>query len=268
MARKTVGLALGSGAIRGLVHVGVIRALLKHHIPIDYLAGSSVGAWIAAHYAIYQDLAALEEKTVGFKSDKFKALLDPTLHGGVIRGKKIEQLLYHWLGDVTFSKTKLPLAVLATDLISGKTIVLNEGPIVPAVRASMAIPLMFQPVTYRHYLLVDGGVTNPVPDDVISNMGADIVIGVNLNQALSQQQFNTRDLSFRAVASRIIELTYYNVTEMTTHTADVLIQPSINLFGFKAWKKYFTEDTIVQLVELGEAATLPHIPKIQQLLQR
>lgn len=266
-ARKKVGLALGSGAIRGLAHVGVMKTLLKHNIPIDYLSGTSIGAWIAVFYAVHQDCTALEEKTVGFKKEKFLALWDLQFRGGVIRGQKLEKLLYQWLDNTTFEELEIPTSVIATDLITGQEVCLNTGRVVPAVRASMAIPIMFQPVHYNDMLLVDGGIINPVPDNIVKNMGADVVIAVNLDSYMKDQKITPGYISLKSTASRSLDILRIKLEEYTTKVADVIIEPKVNLFSIDAWNKYFRNQSVANIVQLGEEACEAEIPRIKALLK-
>ena len=180
-SRKKVGLALGSGGVRGLAHIGVLKALLKHNIPIDYLAGSSIGAWVAAHFSLYGDIAKTEDFTVGKKKEKFLSFLEPNMSGGLVKGEKIEMLLDEWLGGSSFSDLKIPLKIVATNIISGQKVIFTEGKLATVVRASMAVPGLFKPVIINNQSLVDGGISDPVPVDLLRESGAEIIIAVNLD---------------------------------------------------------------------------------------
>ncbi|MFA5996057.1 MAG: patatin-like phospholipase family protein [Patescibacteria group bacterium] len=263
--RKTVGLALGGGAMRGLAHVGVIKALLKHGIPIDYLSGTSIGAWVATCFARHQDINELEQKTIGYKKAKLNALFDITLRGGFIRGNKLDKLLKQWFDNVKFEQLQIPTAVVATDLISGQEVQFSSGLVVPAVRASMAIPLVFQPVRYNKQLLVDGGLTNPVPDDVVRAMGADVVIAVNLNSHLKRSNGAVDTVNLKSVAMRSFDIAYHYLTKNTTQHADMVLEPDIDLYWFAGWKRYFTEKNIADLVKTGEVVVDENIAAIKKL---
>lgn len=267
LPRKTVGLALGSGGVRGLAHVGVIKTLLKHNIPIDYIAGSSIGAWVGAHYALFQDIERLEEFTVNKKEEKFRMLLEPSLSGGFIGGDRTRKLLTEWLEDASFEETKIPLAVVATDLLKREPHVYTSAALAPAVHASMAIPGMFKPVTYHGRVLVDGGITNPVPSDVVKKMGADIVIAVNLYRIPenTEEVENPKlTLGFMAVANRSIEIMRYYLAKGSFQSADIIIEPLVEQYA--AWSQYFRTDVGNQIVAIGEAEAETWIPKIKALL--
>lgn len=263
--RKTVGLALGSGGIRGLAHVGVIKTLLKHNIPIDYLAGSSIGAWVGAHYALFQDLPRLEEYTVKKREEKMRMLFEPSLRGGFIGGGRTRELLTEWLEDASFEETKIPLSVIATDLYKRTSVVYNSAALVPAVQASMAIPGMFRPVSYHGRTLVDGGVTDPVPSDVVKQMGADIVIGVNLYRMPEDIEDSPDGLSVLTVTSRTIEIMRYHLAKNGLSSADIVIEPLLEPYA--SWTQYFMKDVGPEIVALGEAETEKIIPQLQALLK-
>lgn len=262
--RATVGLALGSGGIRGLAHIGVIKTLLKHKIPIDYIAGASIGAWVGAHYALFQDIHMLETLTVGSKKEKLAAFFDPSLRGGLIGGAKMNKLLDQWLQGGTFEQAHIPLAVVATDINKRETHVFSKGHIVPAVQASMAIPGVFKPIAYDDRVLVDGGVSNPVPSDVVRAMGADVVIGVNLYRVPEDAVQATVDIGLVDVTRRSMEILRYYLAKHSTVAADVVIEPAVEAYA--GWSKYFTKDIGQEIVGIGEKEAEAHMPSIMKLL--
>ncbi len=265
-ARKTVGLALGSGGVRGLAHVGVIKTLLKYNIPIDFIAGSSIGAWVGAHYALFQDIERLEEFTVNKKEEKLRILLEPSLRGGFIGGVRTRKLLTEWLEDASFEETKIPLSVIATDLYKRESVVFSSAALVPAVQASMAIPGLFKPVSHHGRVLIDGGVTDPVPSDVVKRMGADIVIAVSLDRIPADSEIPNKGLGMLAVANRTIEIMRYYLANNCIHSADLIIEPPVEAHA--GWGQYFRKDVGPQIVALGEAEMEKQIPVLQELLAR
>ncbi len=176
-----IGLALGIGGAKGLAHIGVIKVLEKNNIPINFIAGSSIGALIGAHYAIFKDIKKIEEIVLTTNWRTSFNLFDPTLKGGFIKGNKVEKLMDSWFNGKDFNDIQIPLSVVTTDLITGQEININSGDFLKAVRSSLSVPTIFKPVKYKEHLLVDGGLSNPVPDDLARRMGADIVIVVNLD---------------------------------------------------------------------------------------
>ena len=177
-----IGLALGGGSARGLAHVGVILALEAYNIPIDIIAGTSIGSVIGGLYASGATIEQLEEVALSIKKSKTLFMIDPVFpHSGLISGDRIEKMLNQFsLKDKAFDDLKIPFAAVATDVESGAKVILNQGKVIDAVRASISIPGIFTPVKYQDYYLVDGGVVDPVPVDVAQMMGADIIIAVSL----------------------------------------------------------------------------------------
>jgi len=266
--RKTVGLALGSGGIRGLAHVGVIKALVKNNIPIDYIAGSSIGAWVGAHYALFQDVKLLEEFTVEKQKEKFLCFIEPTMNGGMVKGHKMEKLLKTWLKEKTFADTKIPLKIVATDLITGNSVTLDQGSLAQAVRASMSIPTVFSPVPHDDQLLVDGGVSNPVPDNILREMGADIVISVNLDNYIKNDTFsqNTKK-TLTKTATRSLNIMRYKLSQYSTTNSDIVLEPYTPAIGPWSFKKYFAKKIGANLVKNGEEETEKMIKKIKDLIK-
>jgi NTE family protein len=262
--RKKLGLALGSGAVRGLAHIGVIRTLLRNNIQIDYIAGSSIGSWVGAHYALFQDLPALEEFTVQRKKEKLLSFLEPTFSGGLIVGAKFEKLIQDWLGDAKFSDTKIPFRAVATDLVKGEPVVFNSGPLAPALRASMAVPGVFTPTKMGAMVLVDGGVSNPVPDDVARKMGADVVLAVSLDSFRSSNRFAAGSLPLGLIAKRSMEVMRRQLARFSTHSADIVIEPDVD--HYNSVKDYFMKDTGGKIVELGERAMELMMPQLKKKL--
>ena len=178
------GLALGSGSARGMAHIGVIQVLEAYHIPIDMIAGTSIGSVVGSVYATGASVKQMKESALAMKHKKSFALFDPTIpRSGLIRGNRAEEILNSIaLKDKTFDDLKIPFSAVATDIKTGAKVILNQGSVIKAVRASISIPGIFTPVKYQDYYLVDGGVVDPVPVDVAEKMGADIIIAVSLTQ--------------------------------------------------------------------------------------
>ena len=175
---KRIGLALGGGGGKGTAHIGVLSALEARSFPIDIVVGTSIGAIVGSLYAVGYSAQAIEE---WFKKGATIRILErDTTSSGLIGTGRIESLLHDALGDRTFLDTKLPFAVVAVDLIGGEEVVLQDGGLVEAVMASMAVPGVFPPVRLDDRILIDGGVRNNVPVDVAFRLGADRVVAVDL----------------------------------------------------------------------------------------
>ncbi len=178
MRQAKIGLALSGGGMRGLAHIGVLSVLEEEKIPLDFITGTSMGGIIALLYAAGVPLKRLRE--VGEEVHLLQiATPDPHRHG-LLGHAKMAAYLADLLGrdDLTFEELHLPAAVVATDVETGEMVILNKGPIIPAMMATSAFPLMFAPVRYGGRWLVDGGATNNFPFDLVRAMGADRVIGV------------------------------------------------------------------------------------------
>ncbi|MCK4401777.1 patatin-like phospholipase family protein [bacterium] len=180
---KKIGLALGGGAARGLAHIGVLNALKENNIPIDMIAGTSIGALVGACFAKDGKINTLEEIVLNIDWKQLALLVDPNLallKKGFIHGEKIKELLRSIIGDIEFKDLKIPFRAVATDVTTGEEVVINSGSVAEAVRASISIPVLFTPVKFENKFLVDGGIVNPVPVSIARNMGAEFVIACNV----------------------------------------------------------------------------------------
>jgi len=185
--KPKIGLVLGSGAARGLAHIGVLKVLEKHQIPVDIVTGTSMGAFIGGAYASGIKVSVMEE--ISLKTDwKLTAkMFSPTISfSGLVDGNRIKEFLKSVVGNRNIEELERKFACVATDILTGEEIVIDQGSLIEAIRASISIPVVFTPVYHGNRFLVDGGIVNPVPVDLARIMGADIVIAVNvLPQSLS-----------------------------------------------------------------------------------
>jgi NTE family protein len=183
--RPRVGLVLGSGGARGVVHISVIESLLELGIPIDLIAGSSIGAVVGGVYAS-GGLQAFKKDMAELRRDEILRLFDPVLSlSGLFAARKTMGFLERYIPKTTkIEQCSLPLAVVATDYDLGHPVVFRKGNLLDAIRASMSIPGIFTPARFGASLLIDGGVSDPLPIDVASAMGADLTIAVSLQPAL------------------------------------------------------------------------------------
>ncbi len=175
-----IGLALGSGSARGWSHVGVIRALLRAGIEPDLVCGSSIGALVGAAYAAGQ-MDRLELWVGSLTRQGVMSLIDLKLSSGMIEGRKLVDYFRSHFDDPGIEALPRPFACVATELDTGREVWLRDGPVIDAVRASIALPGLFTPARRDGRLLVDGGLVNPVPVSLCRAMGADVVIAVDLN---------------------------------------------------------------------------------------
>jgi NTE family protein len=187
-----IGLALGSGSARGWAHLGVIRALREAGIEPDVVCGTSAGALVGAAYA-GGDLDGFEDWVRTLRWRDVLSFFDFGLNGGLIKGEKLMGFLAEHFVGRTFSDLNKPFACVATDLVTGREIWLQEGDVVAAVRASIALPGLFAPCLRGEQLLVDGALVNPVPVSLCRAMGADIVIAVDLGSDIVRRHWQPRD---------------------------------------------------------------------------
>ena len=180
-----IGLVLGSGGARGLAHIGILRVLEREKIPIDLIVGTSMGSLIGGIYASGMDAVTMEEIAINISWQQTARFFTPTISkAGLVDGNKIEKLLESFIGKKRIKDLKIPFATVSTDIENGKQAVIKNGKVSRAIRASCSIPGIFTPLKHRNRFLVDGGLVNPVPVDVAREMGADIVIGVNVIPAI------------------------------------------------------------------------------------
>jgi len=174
-----IGLALGSGAARGLAHIGVLKVLEEEGIEIAAIAGTSIGALIGALYAAGVPIADMEEVAESVDWKSIAGLVDPILPtAGLIDGKRISKFFSELLPVRDFAELRLPLAMVTTDVERGEAVIISRGDLLTALRAAIAFPGIFTPVPFGDRFLVDGGLCHPVPADIVRVLGVDKVIGV------------------------------------------------------------------------------------------
>ena len=187
-SRPRLGLALGSGAARGLAHIGVLKVLEEADIPIDIITGTSMGAFIGAMYAAGVPVAQMEQVALEIDWLSMARLLAPVMPtSGLSDGKKLVAFMAELLPARDFKDLRLPLAMTATDINTGEAIIIKQGDLLEALHASLAFPGIFSPVRFGQRFLVDGGLCNPIPVDVARNLGAERVIGICTIPAIVKQ---------------------------------------------------------------------------------
>ncbi|TMV48676.1 cyclic nucleotide-binding domain-containing protein [Paenibacillus mesophilus] len=254
--RPTIGLALGSGSVRGAAHVGIMKVLEEEQIPIDLIAGSSVGAFIGALYAGGQPISAFERV---LPTVRWRQLLDLTLPPkAFVDNRRMIRFLESYIGPAHFEDLPIPFAVTAADAATGEGCILNTGPVSAAVCASTAIPGVMKPVRYNHRLLIDGGVVHPVPVQLAKCMGADIVIAADLGTS----SYAKRDpKNFVVSILNTLEIMSDNILREELQLADVVLNPQLNIQvnTFKSSTAYIRE---------GVRATREMVTAIKRLIHR
>jgi NTE family protein len=252
MAR--IGLALGGGAVRGLAHIGVLEAIERHNLPVDVVTGTSVGSLVGALYCAGFRCARLRELASELAWPRIARLVWP--RRGLITFQPLERYLIRLLGDIHFSDLEIPLAVVATDMESGEPVVLSEGPLAPAVRASCSVPGLVEPRKLNGRLLADGALVNSVPVSLARDLGADYVIGVDI----FQPGFNRRGgpVAYGLEAIEILVQRSGNGSD----TADCLIRPELS--GFTYWRFASREKLIEAGARAAESQLRPELIRAAQ----
>lgn len=225
MKIKKTGLALGGGAVLGAAHVGVLEAIEDLDIEINYIAGTSIGALVAAFYAFGMNLKEIKK----IASDlKWIDITEMSLSRyGLLSNEKLGQLFIDSIGDKNFEDSEIPLAMVATDVASGRKVILDKGSVANAVMASTCIPGIFIPVEINQKLLVDGGIVENVPIATTREMGAEFVIGVDLN---AKNSYSKPD-NILDVIINSLDLLMKQSVKLQTEDADLLISPDLGAFN-------------------------------------
>ncbi len=181
-ANVKIGLALGGGAARGLAHIGVLKAIEESGIDVKYVAGTSMGSLVGAAFANGITADSFQAIALNISKQDVVKLLDPSMfQNGIIKGSNVSEFLQTIYGNSKIEDVELPFAATATDIASGELFVIDSGSVVKAVRSSISIPIVFEAQQYNDVYLVDGGLVDPVPVDVVRSMGSDFIIAVNVN---------------------------------------------------------------------------------------
>lgn len=253
--RPTIGLALGGGFARGLAHIGVLKVFEEESIPIDFVAGTSVGAVIGAAYCSGISAKELEEIAALVRFKTFARWTVSRL--GFASNDRMTGFLEKVINARSFEELKIPLAVAATDFVTGDGVVFRSGPLVDAVRASCAYPGFFLPVSIDGRLLVDGMLSHVVPTRPLREMGADRVIGVYL----SAHWVATRGpRHVFDVIGQCFSIAQQKMCEFWQTAADMVLEPDVTGFTYDAF------DRAPELVRSGEAAARQIVPMLRQLI--
>ncbi len=278
-----IGLALSGGGARGLAHIGVLEVLERKGIPVDLLAGTSMGGVVAAAYAAGVTPEFMKQEALRMTNPRrLLSLADPTLpRRGLFEGQKVIDYLTGHLGECTFDSLRLPLSLIAVNLKSSEAVTLNEGRVTDAVRATIALPGLFKPVEREArgggdaQLLVDGGLLDNLPADVVRQMGADVVIAVDviggnstfsaMVRALRERRYVPGGLAstFEVMLQSLdVMMKEINQRRLVEAAPEIIIRPNIPpdvsvLLGFTR-----ADETIA----IGEQATVEALPEIEKML--
>jgi NTE family protein len=259
--RPKTALVLGGGGARGLAHIGVLKVLRREGVPVDMIVGTSVGALVGALAAAGLPTEEIERLGAdvgwGHLTDLSAAgLVKLLVADELLSTKKMEEYLRRRFGQMTFADLKTPFACVAADLRTGERIVLREGSVALAARASATMPGVFQPVSYRQRWLVDGGIVDNVPTDVAKVLGADVIICVNVPPDLTRNAAT----NVLTTLNQALYIQGQVIADERLALADVLIEPQVrDVNAFELWKSE-------ECMKAGEEAARRALPRLRKSL--
>ena len=286
MGNLLVGLVLGAGGARGLAHIGVIRVLEREGITVDMVAGSSMGALVAAAWASGYSADELEQIAIRVKGMRtFLRLLNPMFPGaGIVRGLSVYRFLDSIMDGVTFDDTMMPVKIVACDLHTMEEVVFERGKLVDAIRASISIPGIFRPVKHKGRTLIDGGLASPVPVNLMLRSGVSRIIAVNTfpnpeamkqyRQSQHEEHLTPAELkesmhetgryidtpgSIIKLYMRFLNTTQARVAQGDCAKADVVISPTVP-DGF--WYDFYNPERYIRRGEQTAEAALPQLKEL------
>ncbi|MEO6227069.1 MAG: patatin-like phospholipase family protein [Thermomonas sp.] len=251
-----VGIALGGGAAKGFAHIGVIKMLEANGITPVVVSGTSAGSVVGALYASGMDAFAMQENAFALDESKIRDV--SLFSGGVLKGQKLQDYVNQLVGDRPIEKLRKPLAVVATKLETGERTVFVRGNTGQAVRASSAIPGVFEAVEIGKSHYIDGGVTSPVPVDAARQLGAEFVIAVDISSKASGSIASST--SMLGNINQSIRIMGQKLGALELQRADIVIRPNVNDIGptdFEQKNRAILE---------GERAALAAMPRIKAKL--
>jgi NTE family protein len=258
-----VALVLSGGGARALAHAGVLEVLEQHQIPVDLIVGSSGGSLIGAIYADNPHSKTLKQKVI--KLNKWD-ILDISWYSGFkmlwrltgpVKGDALKRYLQTHLRSKNFNDLRIPMAVVTTDADTGETYVIRSGPIIPALHASSAIPMVFSPVHIYGRTLIDGGVSSPMPVEIAKEFSPKVIIAVDIGTSPDYGRVNNT----YQLASRSLHISYFHLVKWQAKQADIVIHPNIDEYGM------FDDHANEEMYEAGRQAAIKALPEIQKALK-
>lgn len=264
MSEKKIGLALGGGSARGMAHIGVLEVLQEEGIPVHIIAGTSAGAAIGALFAGGKSIAFIKDAALKTNWRHVFPFLDiAVLKTGLHTGRRFTDWMKQQSGgDVQFDELKLPFACVATDIMTGEEVVLREGSVAEAIRASSSIPGLFTVVKWHDRYLVDGLLVSPVPVSLARSMGADFVIAVNVLPDVRRRnrERNGKEPGLMTVMMQALSITTHTLVRNCLKDADIVIEPDVSEMGANDF------DRVTETIEHGRVAAQEAIPQIRKRL--
>ena len=256
-------LVLGGGGARGVAHLGVLDVLTRNNIPVDLVVGTSIGAIIGALFADGHDMPSLKDELLQFtQKDLIEISIISALKSvydvkhGVLRGEKLEKILKRYMKSKNFSDLQTKFIAIATNLDNGKTIALDRGELIPAIRASYSIPWLFPAVKLYGMNLVDGGVSSPLAVDIAKEYNPKLTIAVELVVGAEQEEIN----SPLSLIMKSMNITYNTLSHLNASEADIIIRPKLPKDGL------FSDKHKDEIFHAGVIATEHVLPQIQAKL--
>ena len=254
VASRRVGIALGGGSLHGIAHVGVLKAFAEKGLKIQFITGTSVGAIFGVLAAAQLPQSAIEQ--IAHRIEWPNVLLNLSWSGkGLMQNDKLRTLIDKALGNRMLEQLPIPFGAIATDVATGERVIIRKGPAGAAISASSSIPVIFAPVKFDGRDLVDGGLTEPVPVIAVREMGADIVIGVDVAFRPSEEKVQ----GLTGVAFQTMQIMANALINEQIRHADVAIRMNLHTLVGK-------ENSHDQLVAAGYAATMRAWPKLALML--
>ena len=270
-----IALVLGGGGSRGIAHIGVLEVLEREGIPIDLIVGTSMGAIIGGLYAVGMSPAMMAEHMQGWQSNNVFSM---NLFSARARQRQIEKQLRPTVGDRLFADLRMPMKMLAVDMNTGKEVILDSGPLLPAMLASSAVPVVFPPVEINGMKLADGGVIDSLNTEVAFAHGAQKVIAVDIYPMLEQDTWDdplgaimgidlplvgtSTDNPVSAVwRSFRIAMWYLHAKRVSLHPPDVLLRPDVGHYGSLDF------NDVKGPLAAGRAEAEKHLPAIRALIE-
>ncbi len=251
-----LGIALGGGGARGIGHIGVLKAFEELGIKFQYVAGTSAGSIVGSLYSFGMPISEIENIAKSLKKDDIIKGLIPFLKPS--KTERLEDAITKAFGDLTvFSEMKIPFCAVCTDLKTGKEVDFDYGNVSKVVSASCAVPGIFTPVPYENMHLVDGGLRNNVPVDVVKKMGANVVFAVDVNHLRGS---GTESLSTMSVLSSTIGIMMQAKVDYTLSLADLIFEPRLESFS------PLKLDGVEQMIKIGYDTVMANKDKIEKIL--
>ncbi len=272
--KSKIGIALSGGGARGLAHIGVLEVLDDLGVKIEVVSGTSMGALVGAAYC---SGVSLEEVKKLLSSTDWKSFLVFSAfqlsRAGIIKEKKVDEILKKFLGDKTFKDCKKQFCCVAVDILNGTRVVLNSGSLREAVLASIAVPGIIPPVCRGNELLVDGGVMEPLPTLALQTLGPTFVIASSIvfdkmwpeplkeENADELKLADNKKITIQAIIDKSMSTMHTQMVQSYLPYAQIVIEPRIGDFGF------FDFDKSRAIIEAGRVAAIEKIPEIKRKLR-